>query len=781
MGNEEYGVELSLVIDKFKQKMQQVQGMVSQFAQKAKTDFDTGVNIDISKAKDELNKFEGDLEGLKNKMSTLQQQRNIGFNVDNSIKKTEEQIKQTQSTINSIKADIKTVSSSPFAILGKTVENAKNALKNLGKTAKENIDFKGILEKTKNKFKEMGNNIKNTVKNFNLFKKAGNSIEKSTKKLSSSLKKFALSLFGIQTAYRAVSKATQAYLSYDQELSKSIQQTWAGLGSFFAPVLEYVVSLFKQFLTYTNAVVKALTGIDFVARANAKALKNQATQACKSAKALAGFDELTNLNQQQETEQIQLANIDTTGVVAVFEQLKEMFMSGDFAGIATLFSEKLIEGLTTVSQIISNLDISGFTNAINGLFINIDYSGILVGLVEVFGEAVLKLQELLLGINFPVILGNLSTGIADAIFKIGDYVGQIDFSALGTLLGETFTSIDWLGIGNSILNLLWQGLMGIVDLFLGIDWGKVGKTISDAVRGWIQTIIQKFKETDWQQLGKDIGDAIINFLISIDWLGVARDILDGLAYGILAGIQLIVGAFESIFEAILNFFGIHSPSTKFKEVGINIIEGLKNGILELKDSVVKIFQDIWSGIKSVFSSVGTFFKNTFTNAWTAVKNVFSTGGKIFDGIKDGIVNAFKSIVNKLIDGINKVVATPFNKINEMLNTIRNTDILGVKPFKGLWKQNPIGVPKIPKLSIGTDDVRSEGLAYLHAGEKVVPADVAKGGYTGGDNEETNSLLRQLIQVLEDKDFEPTITVDEIGKASVRYITNKNRVMGGSII
>lgn len=111
--------------------------------------------------------------------------------------------------------------------------------------------------------------------------------------------------------------------------------------------------------------------------------------------------------------------------------------------------------------------------------------------------------------------------------------------------------------------------------------------------------------------------------------------------------------------------------------------------------------DAWNGIKSVFSTVATFFRNTFERAWTAVKNVFSTGGKIFDGIKEGIVDAFKTVVNAIITGINKVVRMPFDGINGILNGIRNTDIFGIKPFEGLWGQNPLSVPQIPMLAQGS--------------------------------------------------------------------------------
>ena len=98
--------------------------------------------------------------------------------------------------------------------------------------------------------------------------------------------------------------------------------------------------------------------------------------------------------------------------------------------------------------------------------------------------------------------------------------------------------------------------------------------------------------------------------------------------------------------------------------------------------------------------MGTWFKDTFKNAWQKVKDVFSSGGQIFSGIKDGIASTFKTIVNGLITGINKVIAVPFNSINGMLNTIRGISILGISPFKNLWSYNPLSVPQIPKLALG---------------------------------------------------------------------------------
>jgi hypothetical protein len=130
------------------------------------------------------------------------------------------------------------------------------------------------------------------------------------------------------------------------------------------------------------------------------------------------------------------------------------------------------------------------------------------------------------------------------------------------------------------------------------------------------------------------------------------------------------------------------------------------------------FSGIWTSIKNAFGSVASWFRDTFTKAWTNVKNVFSTGGKIFDGIKDGIANVFKTVVNKIIGGINKVIAVPFNAINKILKKIKGIDILGLKPFS--WVTT-FSVPQIPQLEAGAVLEKGQvGLLEGNGAEAVVP-------------------------------------------------------------
>ena len=102
-------------------------------------------------------------------------------------------------------------------------------------------------------------------------------IETNFKKLGKTIRRLALSLFGLRSAYALVSRASSAYLSVDTDLAEKLRSVWVGLGSFLAPVLEMISNSLLTALGYLNVFIKALTGIDFLARANAKALKAQAS------------------------------------------------------------------------------------------------------------------------------------------------------------------------------------------------------------------------------------------------------------------------------------------------------------------------------------------------------------------------------------------------------------------------------------------------------------------------------------------------------------------------
>lgn len=115
---------------------------------------------------------------------------------------------------------------------------------------------------------------------------------KNAEALTKKLKKVGLAVFSIRSAYSLVSKASSAYLSKDTELAEKLQSVWVGLGSIMAPVLEYVSNILLKALGYLDAFIYALTKQSFIAKANAKIIKNQAKAQKDLNKQTTTFDEI---------------------------------------------------------------------------------------------------------------------------------------------------------------------------------------------------------------------------------------------------------------------------------------------------------------------------------------------------------------------------------------------------------------------------------------------------------------------------------------------------------
>ena len=250
-----------------------------------------------------------------------------------------------------------------------------------------------------------------------------------------------------------------------------------------------------------------------------------------------------------------------------------------------------------------------------------------------------------------------------------------------------------------------QEIWGTLSEFFSNLWENV-KSIFSTVADWInenvfQPIINFFKP-------------IVQFYIT------AFSIIFQIAEGCWKAIEIVWGAVskwfnEKIIQPVKKIFSDLWEAIKVKAAttwnNIKIIwyvvsSWFKNTIIDpvakwftgmwdgLKDGASKA----WEGIKNVFSPVADWFKQKFKKAWENVKTVFSTGGKVFEGIKDGITEAFKTVVNAIIRGINNVIAIPFNVINDALDTIRNINIAGIQPFEGLISR--FDIPQIPELAKG---------------------------------------------------------------------------------
>lgn len=303
-----------------------------------------------------------------------------------------------------------------------------------------------------------------------------------------------------------------------------------------------------------------------------------------------------------------------------------------------------------------------------------------------------------MGEKIEPVTTKIREGFTKIVEKMLELVEGINIEALAGKIDVAFTKFV-----DDIIPKIVDGLKWIIDNKDILLAGIVG--IGAAFAAWkvvtiIQGIVKAFKAWQLATQGMTIAQRALNLVMKANPIGFVISLIAGL---------------------VAAFVVLWNKSDAFRKFWQNLWENVKNVTKKAWTALTNGAKNAWNGIKSVFSKVGQFFSDTFSKAWNGVKKIFSTGGKIFEGIKDGIVSAFKNIVNAIISGINKVISVPFNAINGMLNKIRNVSILGVEPFKSFWGKDPIGVPQIPKLAKGGVVDRATLAMIGEAGkEAVVP-------------------------------------------------------------
>ncbi len=318
----------------------------------------------------------------------------------------------------------------------------------------------------------------------------------------------------------------------------------------------------------------------------------------------------------------------------------------------------------------------------------------------------------------------------------------------------------WIGLWEGIKNVVSAVVEGIKNFFSSLIENI--KKIFNGIGSWfsnkfneIKNAITKVFVTVAQWFSDNVIEPIKNFFQPlVDWftelftsiwntISSVFEVIIGLVSGCVESIKIIWGIItdwfsENIITPIAEFFtglwecisgaaqtawdfiaGIwETVSTWFSE---KIIEPISSFFEEMWNKLKDGASKAWEGIKNIFSNVTNWFKNVFTNAWNGVKNVFSTGGKIFSGIKEGIENTFKTVVNGIIRGINKIVKVPFDAINGALKRLKDIELLNKHPFSFL---PTISVPQIPELERGIG-LAEKGKQYLLEGngnEAVIPLD-----------------------------------------------------------
>ena len=626
--------------------------------------------------------------------------------------------------------------------LAKLENNAKKAANNVDKAAQKVAALRQQLEE----LQAVAENEKKTRSTGTVSQETGDAIQKTTQQLkmaqlnleSSQIaqekasaavseyvgKKFTKRIAGlakrvfiftmITKALRTMRKMLLSTIGADKQMSTSLAQIRGNLISAFAPIYNYILPAIRTLLAWLaklTAVVSVFINSLFgktasQADASAKALYNQAsaTEAAgdaaeKAKKQLSGLDEMNRWESNDSSgggggggssgaaPKFDLSDQVDTGkigkIAAVVRELSP-YVAAVAAGFAAWkIGKKFLGNLSKAKQL---------ALAVAGAVL------MAINVVDMLKN----------GINFDNLTGYI-IGAAAAVTGLG-----MAFGVLGGAITAIVAGLVLLGV--AIRDVIKNGFNNKNLTAITVALLTIGGAIAIITGAWIPLLIAAIA-------------AVVVWIVAKwtsikEWISKTISSIDAAFEQHLANVE--AGAAAAVDWLIAKW-------TAVKDWFRGLWEKVSSGAVAA-----------WDGIKSAFKSVPEWFQSKFRDAWQKVKDVFSTGGRIWSGIKEGIESTFRTVVNAIIRGMNTIIAVPFNRINFMLNTIRNAHFLGISPFQNLWGVNPLPVPQIPMLARGA----------------VIPANrqflAVLGDQRNGNNlEAPESLLRQIVR-------------EEAGGAGSRY-------------
>lgn len=377
-------------------------------------------------------------------------------------------------------------------------------------------------------YEKLGHQLTNLVakqKQYNIetkridLSKASDQLTEINSKMGSATKKvikWGLAVFGVRSAYMGIRRIISTVRSENEEINASFGAMENFFATVFEPLVARIASWMKTIVQWANYLLQAWFGIDFLSRANEKALKGANKQAKDLKKTMAGFDEMNVLQTDGTT-------------------------SGTGGGIGTIEPLPDAEIPKWLEWIKDNKDI-----VIGGLL------GIAGGLLAVkFGA------DAITGLGIGLII----MGAIDLILKLVDYFKKLDGSLKnnGTSwkdFGGIITAIGIILAGISLVILSWPvALAAALVLIIGLilkNWDKIKGYLDKAFK-WIE---DKFKwiENNFGIFGSNIANLGRNMVAGLiaDWQGLftaVKQIFDGILLIFKGDFK---GGIESIGKGVVN-------------------------------------------------------------------------------------------------------------------------------------------------------------------------------------------------------------------------------------
>lgn len=709
-------------------------------------------------------------------------------------KALDEQIKQVRMSLNksSIQLSNLKASGGSFEAQGTTAESAglreklnveESKFIKLNKQLEELNQKEENATKSASKLKNALNSIGKGAKSFgskisSAFRKSDNPVKSFTKKLTSigtMLK--ARVIRGLVTGIaNGVKNGFNNLVQYSSKVNESISglkssftQLNNALATAFMPILQQIAPIIQ------NIINKIIEAINIVAQFTSRLFSNSTTfkkakkinedyakslsKTNKEQKKAFSFDTIEKLDSKNDdgsvssSEMFEEANIES-GVLSFTDSIKNSIDNGDWRNVGSMFAEK-------VNSIFNSVDFGAigtkigtkFNNIIStmcGFYAKFDWKGAGKKLSDL-------VNSLFATINWAQIGELITLKLVGVLEAFTSFFMNTDWAAIGDDIWTFFSSIDW---GKIVANMAtaFAGFLG------GFSRLVIQALIINPAQDLANYFYEKMQECGgnaWKGFCKGIVDWLYNlgkFIIEDMWIpfneafcqafGIdsststkmaefGRNIVDGLLNGIKEKWENLKNSVKDLcsnfVDGIKSFFGIHSPSTVFANIGENITAGVEEGIGDGNgafDGLNSLSADSVESMKTAWSGIAEWFSTNVTNPLNSVFKLFSDNlNSIFDNILNNVKNTVImsiSMMNIMIESLESTMDNVVRAVNRIIASINATSSETGISFPYAQSEKFTRIP-IPKLATGT----------------VVPANYGEFAAILGDNKRETEVVSPL--------------------------------------
>lgn len=637
-------------------------------------------------------------------------------------------------------------------------------------------DLKFELETARDTLREVNEEGNKINKAFNGL---GAVISKGFKDANRNIKRLTLSMVGVHSAYYVLSRAVSTYSQYDIETTNKMKSAWASLGAFLAPIVQTIATLVQKAVGYLNVFITALTGTNYIKKANeaykySQSVKEIGKNAKEATKSLTAMDEITNIPDNK----LSGADSDDT-VFNPFEAIENVELNPewvkrmeDLGKYLKPVYEKILDLVQWAKEnpeVIASIlgagallvylgKVLGYAGA--GTVIGTGLAGIYGVLLGIVALSAIVISITILTKNFNELIAindyvinqaqTLSDKYDEALDKLKEYIRTVDKK--DPKFGEEKNK--WIKNATSGIEDIHSKLQEVKDFFK--------KNFEDNIMWRIMFGITGYK---------DAGN-IFNWLSGNDKRNSAVLMAD------IKGTYTYIEALKEAYD-----------QGKLNEDEVKEYKKLLNKFLEAVDETgygvegytktVKLNKEQTKELSKMYGTAKTSLEK-FGDSTTKTKDKVKTST---DKMKSDI-----SSVKKEVDKIptNKTIKFKLdaNKISSQLVALGNS-ISKLAPEFALggfmsW------INQLRSYDVGTPYVPEDGLAMIHKGERIIPAKYNNESlFNNTSNETTNALLVELIQAVEENgDKVPVFNINgkEFAKATYSdYQDESNRLNKNTMI